>query len=390
MKTGSVFAESLAVFAIKCLSRFAILESKCHELWARSFGSSMKDDLRYTPSDCFETFPFPAGVLEHAAGDSSTTDDRPLTTLETAGREYYEFRAALMIRDNEGLTKTYNRFHDRDHDSTEPNREIVDSIQKLRELHAAMDRAVLEAYGWYDLAQTATCEFLLDYEDEDEDDEPTGRARTRKKPWRYRWPDEFRDDVLARLLDLNKQRAEQERLTGIAAEAVPVATKKIATTAKPARKKSGKKTTTAADTTDGLFERERERFYILMLLRAWNKPVTRHALNGGLFLMLNDEIRAGVLGTSKQPKPPAAGRVVEGLDYVLQEMETLGYVQIDSAGAQQVLTILTKAPLTNAALAEDVTRIAEVKQFFDRERDRGNVMESEEHIDAKPDLVFAG
>jgi hypothetical protein len=43
------------------------------------------------------------------------------------------------------------------------------------------------------------------------------RARKRKKPWRYRWPDDFRDEVLARLLELNKQRAEQERLTGLAA-----------------------------------------------------------------------------------------------------------------------------------------------------------------------------
>jgi hypothetical protein len=148
------------------------------------------------------------------------TDHCPLTTahlptLETAGRSYYEFRAALMIRNNEGLTKTYNRFHD-------PGETSAD-ILKLRELHAAMDRAVLEAYGWHDLAQTATCEFLLDYEDEDDDEQLSTdhgqRTSRRKKPWRYRWPDEFRDEVLARLLDLNKHRAEQERLAGEAAEA---------------------------------------------------------------------------------------------------------------------------------------------------------------------------
>jgi hypothetical protein len=79
-------------------------------------------------------------------------------------------------------------------------------------------RAVLEAYGWHDLAQTATCEFLLDYEDdEDEDDAPDARPsgrRPKEKPWRYRWPDDFRDEVLARLLALNKERAEQERLAG--------------------------------------------------------------------------------------------------------------------------------------------------------------------------------
>src|SRR5437868_12699044 len=154
----------------------------------------MKDDLRYTPSDCFETFPFPEGF---------ETQPR----LEAAGKEYYEFRAALMIRNNEGLTKTYNRFHDPDERSPE--------ILQLRELHAAMDRAVLDAYGWTDLKPT--CEFLLDYEEDDEDEEETG-GRRRKKPWRYRWPDAFRDEVLARLLELNRQRAEQERLSGAAAE----------------------------------------------------------------------------------------------------------------------------------------------------------------------------
>ena len=90
----------------------------------------MKDDLRYTPSDCFETFPFPHGFETHAA-------------LEAAGRAYYDFRAALMVRNNEGLTKTYNRFHDPGEMSTD--------IVELRRLHDAMDRAVLDAYGWTEI-----------------------------------------------------------------------------------------------------------------------------------------------------------------------------------------------------------------------------------------------
>src|SRR6266581_4514050 len=74
-----------------------------------------------------------------------------------------------------------------------------------------MDRAVLDSYGWTDLKPT--CEFLLDYEEDEDEEEASGRRR--KKPWRYRWPDDFRDEVLARLLELNKQRAEEERLAGI-------------------------------------------------------------------------------------------------------------------------------------------------------------------------------
>jgi hypothetical protein len=127
--------------------------------------------------------------------------------LEAVGKAYHEFRSNLMVKNNEGLTKTYNRFHDPDERSPD--------ILKLRELHASMDRAVLDAYGWTDLKPT--CEFLLDYEEAEDEDEPTG-GRRRKEPWRYRWPDEFRDEVLTRLLELNRQRAEQERLTGAAAE----------------------------------------------------------------------------------------------------------------------------------------------------------------------------
>ena len=83
---------------------------------------------------------------------------------------------------------------------------------KLRELHAAMDRAVLDAYGWTDIP--TDCEFLLDYEIDDEE----GSSR-RKKPWRYRWPDEVRDEVLARLLELNAERAAEEQRSGAAAAA---------------------------------------------------------------------------------------------------------------------------------------------------------------------------
>ena len=153
----TVFAHKLMVFAFQFLSAFATLQSRIHEVWVRLLTSTMKDDLNYSNTDCFENFPFPPNFETGL-------------TLESAGQPYYDFRAALMIRNNEGLTKTYNRFHDPDERSPD--------ILKLRELHAAMDRAVLDAYGWTDLKPT--CEFLLDYEeDEDEDEsEEAGAARS--------------------------------------------------------------------------------------------------------------------------------------------------------------------------------------------------------------------
>ncbi|MBK6580208.1 MAG: hypothetical protein IPG17_29385 [Sandaracinaceae bacterium] len=159
----------------------------------------MKDDLRYTPSDCFETFPFPPNWQSDP-------------TLEAVGQTYYDFRAALMIRNNEGLTKTYNRFHDPD--------ETAPDILELRRLHAAMDRAVLDAYGWTDIP--TDCIFRLDYEEpEDEDAEETGKKRRKKKPWRLRWPEAVHDEVLARLLALNQQRAGGEPKGGRQGEKGP-------------------------------------------------------------------------------------------------------------------------------------------------------------------------
>jgi len=68
--------------------------------------------------------------------------------------------------------------------------ERAPAILHLRELHAAMDRAVLEAYGWDNLASCARCEFLLDYEEEEEVDRDhllvASKKSKKKKPWRYR------------------------------------------------------------------------------------------------------------------------------------------------------------------------------------------------------------
>ena len=180
-----VFANTLVVFPFQTYAAFCSLQSRPHEIWARFLGSSMKDDLRYTPSDCFETFPFPERW--------GTQPD-----LERAGTDYYDYRADLMVRRNEGLTRAYNRFHDPD--------EADPDIARLRDLHTAMDRAVLDAYGWTDIP--TDCDFLLDYEI---DEETWGR---RRKPYRYRWPDEVRDEVLSRLLALNAERAALERLAG--------------------------------------------------------------------------------------------------------------------------------------------------------------------------------
>jgi hypothetical protein len=178
-------SNATAVICWDQISVFCVLQSRTHEYWARFFASSMKDDMRYTPTDCFENFAFPANF--------STSP-----TLEAAGETYNSFRSQLMIERDEGLTKTYNRFHAQD--------ENAPDIARLRALHHEMDVAVLRAYGWDDLADRAAPEFI-----EQEADE--GKI----PKTRFDWPSEFKDDVLARLLALNAQRAAEERAAGLVA-----------------------------------------------------------------------------------------------------------------------------------------------------------------------------
>jgi hypothetical protein len=187
LETGSVFDISLNIFPIPDpMAAFPILQSRIHEVWARFMASSMKDDIRYTPSDCFDTFPFPR---------NSSADQ----IVHQRGAEYYSYRADLMIRRSEGLTDTYNRFHRPDENSPD--------IVELRRLHDQMDRAVLDAYRWHDLQPVPA--FFPEYDD---DDEEVGHpSRPKQKKYRYRWPDEMHDEVLARLLALNLERAALQR-----------------------------------------------------------------------------------------------------------------------------------------------------------------------------------
>ena len=185
LRSRMVYANTLDIVAFSAFGPFAILQSRIHEAWAWFFSSTLEDRLRYAPSDCFRTFPFPENLEANP-------------TLEAAGEAYYSYRAGLMIERNEGLTKTYNRFHSRS--------ENAPDIARLRALHAEMDAAVLRAYGWDDLAERAAPEFI----EQDADEGKTPKTR-------LDWPAEFKDEVLARLLALNAERAAAEKAAGLTA-----------------------------------------------------------------------------------------------------------------------------------------------------------------------------
>jgi len=175
--TSRVFSDQLVVFALTNHSAVAVLQSRVHETWARVLSSSLGDALRYSVSDCFETFPFPR------------PDPRAvLAELEGIGEQLYATRAQYMLDENIGLTIAYNRLKD----VTCRNA----AIERLRELHVDMDRAVLAAYGWGDIEPPPYTTALHDNE---------------KKAIAA-----FEDAVIDRLFALNAKRADEERAKGLA------------------------------------------------------------------------------------------------------------------------------------------------------------------------------
>lgn len=131
VRTGPVFSKNLAIFATDAFGDLAVLSSGIHQAWAIKYSSTLETRVNYSPSDAFETFP------------------RPKLTerLEHIGRTLDEERREIMLRRQLGLTKLYNLVNDPAiTDAADPN------VARLRAIHIELDEAVVEAYGWSDIA----------------------------------------------------------------------------------------------------------------------------------------------------------------------------------------------------------------------------------------------
>ncbi|MCY4424817.1 MAG: hypothetical protein OXC06_17275, partial [Acidimicrobiaceae bacterium] len=186
--TGQVFAHKLVVFGLDDNFSFGVLSSGHHWHWVLRHGSTMRMDPVYTPSDVFETFPQPP----YSAA------------VESAGKALDEHRSKLMTGRGLGLTSVYNLVHSADLRSDEGIKrlrdlhvDLVEDIQPLRDLHVDLDVAVRDAYGWSDL------------------DLGHGFHDVRGQGVRFTFSPSAADEVLDRLLELNRKRYESEVAAGL-------------------------------------------------------------------------------------------------------------------------------------------------------------------------------
>lgn len=195
VETGAVFTHALFVLTVDRWDHYAVVQSTLHEVWARKYSGALETRLRYSPSDCFETFAFPGDLWQIAN-----------PALAHSGEQYHDHRRRLMRELWIGLTDIYNLFHARDLSpelvakvSKKPvdvARAGFDGLLELRRLHVTLDNAVRDAYGWTDL--NLGHEFV-DVETLPENDRV-----------RYTISPAARKEVLKRLLALNHKRASQE------------------------------------------------------------------------------------------------------------------------------------------------------------------------------------
>jgi methylase of polypeptide subunit release factors len=150
LPSNYVFTHALKIFTTDRWDLYTIVQSTLHEVWARKYSGALKQDLRYSPSKCFDTFPFPEGFWQTAN-----------STFADIGERYHKHRRALMQQLWLGLTDIYNLFHTRDltlervakisKKSPEQAQAGYQNLLELRRLHVQLDTTVRDAYGWHDL-----------------------------------------------------------------------------------------------------------------------------------------------------------------------------------------------------------------------------------------------
>jgi type II restriction/modification system DNA methylase subunit YeeA len=106
---------------------FGVLHSRPHELWALALGTQLETRPRYTPTTCFETFPFPRPT------------DEQREAIAAAARELVRLRDGWLnppgIAESELAVRTLTNLYNQ-------------RPTWLTNAHDDLDRAVLAAYGW--------------------------------------------------------------------------------------------------------------------------------------------------------------------------------------------------------------------------------------------------
>lgn len=114
----------LMVFAYADDFSFGIVQAEAHWRWFFAKCSNLKSDPSYTPSSVWDTFPWP-----------QSPSKKQVRAVAAAGREVRRVRAAALETITGGLRALYRTLE-------------LPGKNPLKDAHAALDAAVLDAYGF--------------------------------------------------------------------------------------------------------------------------------------------------------------------------------------------------------------------------------------------------
>ncbi len=145
LSPDTVVTDAVVAFALEDDYSFGVLHSRVHELWALRMGTflGVGNDPRYTPTTCFETFPFP---------ESGEAEEQRVE-ISAAAKRLDELRRNWLNPENANATELKKR--------------TLTNLYNARptwlaNAHARLDVAVYAAYGWpADLADEEVLKNLL-------------------------------------------------------------------------------------------------------------------------------------------------------------------------------------------------------------------------------------
>ena len=156
---------------------FGVLQFRAHEQWALKLGTRLETRPRYTPTTCFETFPFPKATAEQqaaiaaAAKELNELRERWLNPPEWTREEVLEFPASAAgpwARFVQNGVARYPRLISKDADCAKQlTKHTLTNLYNerptwLANAHAKLDAAVFASYGWpADLTDDQILEKLL-------------------------------------------------------------------------------------------------------------------------------------------------------------------------------------------------------------------------------------
>ncbi len=177
---------ALVVFGRADFLFLGVLHSRVHEVWSRAQATQVREresGLRYTPTTCFETFPFPRAMpaqetlIADAAKGLIELRERWLNPPEWTVQRILEFPGSLngpwgryvVNADKSGVgTVRYPRMEPRDADcAAKLKKRTLTNLYNERPAwldlaHKKLDSAVAAAYGWpTDLTDEQILERLL-------------------------------------------------------------------------------------------------------------------------------------------------------------------------------------------------------------------------------------